>query len=142
LNISATPCFTSAAGAAARTPAAEPAVDLVEHGFGHLVFPAREKVVDAALAQPGALADPRQAGALKAVGAKHLGQQRHGAAAFSHHSWHVLKTKIAQSRMVSRARCIDIPVEFALEAAIGCSLMLARRRCIRPSSANSQFSLP
>ena len=31
---------------------------------------------------------------------------------------------------------------FRLASAIGCSLMLARRRCIKPSSSNSQFSLP
>lgn len=69
--------------------AGEPGVDVGQHRRGHLVLAAGEEMVEAALPEPGRLAQLRDAGALEPMLPERLGQRRHGRRAVGHHPGHL-----------------------------------------------------
>ncbi len=61
----------------------EPGIDVVEDSACHLLLPTGEKVIEAALAQSGCLADERQTRTVIAVFAKHVRESRERVRALS-----------------------------------------------------------
>src|SRR5262249_43644705 len=97
--------------------AIEPGVDLVQHGLRHLLLAAREKVIEAPLAQAGLFSDAAQRCSLIAELAEDFGNERNdvGALIESPHAVGLLgsKAKIREPRVIIGATA-ERPVKFAV----------------------------
>jgi len=119
----------------------KPLLDFGEHSPDHLLFPIREEVVQAALAQASGLADQGKARTFVSMLAKNFGQGGNGIGSFSDHAGHDQRPRSLRLAW-SSGRRPSVQKNRRSLSAIGISLMHAWRCAIRPSSANSQFSLP